>query len=47
MYTQFIAALIKEESAAEAAKCPSVDEWLNTWSVCAMEYYTATKGMKY
>ena len=28
----------------EQPECPSVDEWLDTWSVYAMDYYTATKG---
>ena len=28
----------------EQPECPSVDEWLDTWSVYAMDYYTDTKG---
>ena len=41
--TRFIAALLRRVKRRKQPKCPSVDEGLNTWSVYAMEYYTATK----
>ena len=40
---RFIAALLTRVKRRKQPKCPSVDEWLDTWSVYARECYTATK----
>ena len=38
-----IAAPLRKVKRWKQPKCPLVDEWLNMWSVCAMEYYIAVK----
>ena len=39
----FIAALFIIAKTWKQAKCPSTDEWIKTWHIYTMEYYSAIK----
>lgn len=44
----FTAALVKKIKKWIHPKCSSANEWINKMCyICAMEYYSATKGIKY